>query len=105
MDSQQGATPEHMELWSALCGGLDGMEVWGRMYMYMYVQVCTCICMAGSLCSTPETITLFVNWLNPNPKNGFFDSSAGKEFACNPGDPGLIPGSGRFTGEGIGYPL
>ena len=63
------------------------------------------ICMAGSLCRTPETITLFVNWLIPNPKNGFFDSSAGKEFACNPGDPGLIPGSGRFTGEGIGSPL
>ena len=32
-------------------------------------------------------------------------SSAGKESACNAGDPGLIPGSGRSTGEGIGYPL
>ena len=31
--------------------------------------------------------------------------SAGKESACNAGDPGLIPGSERFTGEGIGYPL
>ena len=30
-------------------------------------------------------------------------SSAGKEFICNAGDPGLIPGSGRSTGEGIGY--
>ena len=27
--------------------------------------------------------------------------SAGKESACNAGDPGLIPGSGRFPGEGI----
>ena len=25
--------------------------------------------------------------------------------ACNTGDPGLIPGSGRSTGEGKGYPL
>ena len=33
------------------------------------------------------------------------DSSVGKEFACNAGDPSLIPGSGRSTGEGIGYPL
>ena len=32
-------------------------------------------------------------------------SSAGKESACNSGDPGLIPGSGRSPGEGIGYPL
>ena len=31
-------------------------------------------------------------------------SSAGKESAGNAGDPGLIPGSGRSTGEGIGYP-
>ena len=35
----------------------------------------------------------------------FLDSSVGKEFACNAGDPGSIPGSGRSTGEGIGYPL
>jgi len=32
-------------------------------------------------------------------------SSVGKESACNAGDPGWIPGSGRSTGEGIGYPL
>ena len=36
--------------------------------------------------------------------SGFPDSSVGKDFACN-GDPGLIPGSGRCTGEGIGYTL
>ena len=35
----------------------------------------------------------------------FPDSSVGKESACNAGDPSLIPGSGRFPGEGIGYPL
>ena len=32
-------------------------------------------------------------------------NSAGKESACNAGAPGLIPASGRSTGEGIGYPL
>jgi len=38
--------------------------------------------------------------------DGFPGSSAGKEFSCNAGeDPGLIPGSGRSPGEGIGYPL
>ena len=35
----------------------------------------------------------------------FPDSSVGKESACNAGDPGSIPGSGRSPGEGIGYPL
>ena len=38
-------------------------------------------------------------------QKGFPDSSVGKESACNAGDPGLIPGSGRSPGEGIGYPL
>ena len=33
------------------------------------------------------------------------DHSVGKEPTCNAGDPGLIPGLGRSTGEGIGYPL
>ena len=36
---------------------------------------------------------------------GFLGSSAGNESTCNAGDPGLIPGSGRSPGEGIGYPL
>ena len=31
--------------------------------------------------------------------------SAGKESACNAGDLGLIPGLGRFPGEGLGNPL
>ena len=35
---------------------------------------------------------------------GFPDISVGKESSCNAGDPGSIPGSGRSTGEGIGYP-
>ena len=38
-------------------------------------------------------------------KWGFPDSSVGKESVCNAGDQGLIPGSGRCPGEGIGYPL
>ena len=36
---------------------------------------------------------------------GFPDSSVGKESTCNAGDPGSIPGLGRFLGEGNGYPL
>ena len=36
---------------------------------------------------------------------GFPGNSADEESACNAGDPGSIPGSGRSTGERIGYPL
>ena len=36
--------------------------------------------------------------------SGFPDSSVSKESICNAGDPSLIPGLGRSTGEGIGYP-
>ena len=36
---------------------------------------------------------------------GFPGSSAGKESACNAGDPSSTPRSGRSPGEGIGNPL
>ena len=39
------------------------------------------------------------------PSKGFPDRSVGKESAYNAGDTGLIPGLGRFAGEGTGYPL
>ena len=61
----------------------------------------------GSLLSAPWPLPL---WL-VSPMGtyytslGFPDSSVGKESACNAGDPGSIPGSGRSPGEGIGYPL
>ena len=36
---------------------------------------------------------------------GFPGGLDDKESACNVGDPGLIPGSGRSLEEGNGYPL
>ena len=36
---------------------------------------------------------------------GFPHSSVGKESTCNAGDPSSIPGLGRSSGEGIGYPF
>ena len=38
-------------------------------------------------------------------KEGFLGSSAGKESTFNACDPGLLLGSERYPGEGIGYPL
>ena len=42
-------------------------------------------------------------WLGAG--TGFPGGSAGKESACNSGDPSSISRSGRSLGEGIGYPL
>ena len=36
---------------------------------------------------------------------GIPNRSVGKECTFNAGDPSSIPESGRFAGEGIGYPL
>ena len=36
---------------------------------------------------------------------GFPGGSDGKESSYNAGDPGSIPGLGRFPGKGNGYPL
>ena len=50
----------------------------------------------------------FCTWepnLHLQPWMGFPSSSVGKEYTCNAGDTGLIPGLERFAGEGIGYPL
>ena len=44
-------------------------------------------------------------WWEGNVPLGFPDGSDGKESACNAGDPGLIPGLGRFPGEEKGNPL
>ena len=69
----------------------------------------------------PETWVQSLDWEDPLEKGnatqsrilagesplteGYSDSLVGSKSTCNAGDPGLITGSGRSTGEGIGYPL
>ena len=68
---------------------------------------CECMAKTTTILSgnwPPIKINIFLKKLF-NVSNGFLGSSAGKESTYNAGDPGLIPGSGRLTGEGIGYPL
>ena len=65
-----------------------------------------CMFILSSLYSVSGTIfcnSTNISTLPPTP--GFPGGSAGKESACNEGGPALIPGSGRSTGEVIGYPL
>ena len=62
-----------------------------QMHVYRKCGVCMCV----YICIYTHTYI----------HTGFPSSSVGKESAYNSGDPGSIPGSGRSTGEGIGYPL
>ena len=43
--------------------------------------------------------------IDPTYLGGFPGSSDSKEYACNAGDQGLIPGLGRTPGEENGNPL
>ena len=45
-----------------------------------------------------------IHWNGTRTAQGFLGGSDGKESACNAGDQGLIPGSGRTPGEGNGNP-
>ena len=47
----------------------------------------------------------FKFWMNFIYLWGFPCGSAGKESTCNAGEPSSISGSGRSSGEGIGYPI
>ena len=48
--------------------------------------------------------TIYFYVVSPLPL-GIFGGSDGKESACDTGDSGLIPGSGRSPGEGNGNPI
>ena len=54
----------------------------------------------NSPCFLNKEIIKVFDWIR-----AFSHSSVGKESVCNAADPGSIPGLGRSTGEGVGYPL
>ena len=58
----------------------------GKKHPSTYTGQSCCICFYGQILIRPG-------------------SSAGEESNCNAGDPSSIPGSGRSSGEGNGYPL
>ena len=64
-------------------------------------------CLLFFLAFSPVLLNVLSHMLNSSIfiLSCFPDGSAGKESTCNAGDPSLIPGSGRSTGEEIGYPL
>ena len=63
----------------------------------------------GPACCNPWDLkeldtTGWLNSKNNHTIQGLPGGSDGKESACNVGEPGLIPGSGRSPGEGNSYP-
>ena len=52
-----------------------------------------------------SALEFFLKSLRCNLYVGFSGGSDNKDYACNAGDPGSIPGSGRSPGEGNGYSL
>ena len=89
--------------------------------LHMVVYICQCYSLNLSHPSFPTCVHMFILYiwvstlaLEIGPPYHFSrvhvyalipDNSVGKESTCNSGDPSLIPGLGRSTGQGIGYPL
>ena len=53
----------------------------------------------------PRSPAFQADALTAEPPRKTLIGSDGKEYACNAGDPGLVPGSGNSPGEGNSYPL
>ena len=70
-------------------------NIYTHLYAYTPIYMCVYTC-TGLLVYIPLCICVCVY---------IYCASAGKEFACNAGDLGLIPCWGRSPGEGKGYPL
>ena len=62
-----------------MCGRLSGAQI-------------SCAC---------QTTMLLMSESRPRTRRGFPGGSDGKEPACNAGDPGLIPGSGKPMEKGM----
>ena len=65
------------------------------------VFICGCSINGGSCAQLSNVADLSAYHFT----EGFPSGSDGKASACNAGDPGLIPGSGRSPGERNGNPL
>ena len=78
-------------------------------YIYFCLQAFFIAQLVKNLPAMQETWFWKIRWRRerlPTPVFLVFPcGSAGKESACNEGDLGSIPGSGRFPGERKGYPL
>ena len=111
------AAPRSLGFWPCwTCPSLDGQTVQGEVLILHREQT------EGAV-GTPRLVYMFifhhvslshsllricyltVKLHGSISMTGFPGDSSSKESACNAGDPGSIPGSGRSPGEGNGDPL
>ena len=103
------------ETFSELYYSLRLLSVWSHLLPIFFSQVSDLtqkvlpayICLLPSWASYPRNTlksTFFLAFVSQRTWD-FPGGSDGRESACNVGDLGLIPGSGRAPGEGKGYPL
>ena len=111
-----------MRVHTLICDGNWSLTITNLVWFWCIIS-CTFTVTLGDKCESPhfvgawgrgtETWRLMFWACHPTaskickiwPMPGFPVNSAGKEFACNVGDPGSIPGLGRSPAEGTGYPL
>ena len=78
-------------------GGLTGVVNWAD-YIFQGIQDCTAPSHGDPQVRNQRFYILLLRY-------GIVYGSVGKQSACNVGDPGSIPRSGRSPGEGNGNPL
>ena len=85
---------------------LQRLEYWlqSRFFKPNFIELILCARKCSKSQNTGDKYRFHILWQLVQTWLGFPGGSDGKESACNAGDPGLIPGSGRSAGEGIGYP-
>ena len=83
----------------SLEGALTGLFFYLKFYRCFFILL-----REGLLLSKERKLLNIIIYNAPHCEWGYLDCSAGEEPTCNAGDTGLIPGSGRSAGEGIGYP-
>ena len=83
---------------------------WGTTILFSIVAAAICIPNNSTwgfpfLHILTDTCYLLSFWWQPLWHVSFPDGSNSKEFACHAGDPGSVPGLGKFPEKGHGNPL
>ena len=95
------------EIFAPFASSSNLLKVYGQ--LDLHISRPDLVLLSSSYHSLRTNLTLACGWSSlpvPSSLNQVFPrGSDGKKSACNAGGLGLIPGSGRSTGEGNGYAL
>ena len=99
LDSQTKCVLLYISCVWGICLFIDKLHLWYLTQYFKYYMLILYLNLEKEL----DSLFSFNIWMVP--LLGFPGGLDGKAFAYNVGDPGLIPGSGRSSGEGNGNPL